>query len=169
MKCIGIIRDVDLGYDSKRYYKTIIKLGVKGIVVDNKGNIALFKKNNRSEYSLPGGEINEGENPRKSFKRKTKEETFCDVEIDYFMGYTEERRSQYNFKLISFVYLCHVEKCTNKKDSTGKVVWVKPDEALRLMKKSYNEVKESVYENLYHSKFIIARDIKIIEHYLKQI
>ena len=176
MKCIGIIRDEDFGDVSSRYYKTRNRRGARGIIIDNNGKIALFNKVKKNEFKLPGGGIDDDdEDPRQAFLREVKEETGCDVEIIDFLGYIEERRSQDNFKQISYVYIAKVIKNTYKlkltskeKDEGGKVIWVKPIEGLELVKKCINNLQASKHENLYHSKFIVTRDLKILEFYLSQ-
>lgn len=173
MKCIKIIKDEDFGNKSKRYYKTRLRYGARGIVLSNDGNIAIFNKANKNEYKLPGGGIDQGEEPKLAFKREVMEETGCEVEIIKEIGYIEERRSLDNFKQISYIYVSKVIK-NNKKlnltqkeiDEGGRLIWVKPEKALKLIENSFDNLKASKYEDLYHSKFIVKRDYDILEYYL---
>ena len=43
--------------------------------------IAIFYKSNKNEYKLPGGGMENDENPEEAFKREVLEETGCVVEI----------------------------------------------------------------------------------------
>ena len=54
-----------------------------------------------------------------------------------------------------------------EKEEGAKLIWVMPSKALELIQKSMDNIKESKYENIYHSKFIILRDKTILEYYLK--
>lgn len=57
----------------------IIPVSVKGIVLDN-GKIWL-RKNERNEWELPGGKLDEGEQPEETIIRELKEELGFDVEV----------------------------------------------------------------------------------------
>lgn len=47
------------------------------------------------------------------------------------------------------------------------MLWETPEKALELITKSYNELVASEYESVYATKFIVLRDRKILERYLK--
>jgi hypothetical protein len=50
-------------------------------------------------------------------------------------------------------------------DEGGKLIWMDFDEALNIMRNSLTKLIPSKYENLYVTKFIVTRDIKILEYY----
>lgn len=172
MKQIAIIKDEDFGLKSKEFNNPRIRYGARGIVIN--GNlIAVFNKSNKNEYKLPGGGIDEGENPEIAFKREVKEETGCEVEIIKCLGTIEEHKTLDNFKQISYVFVSKVIKDTKvldltdkEKDEGAKLLWLDEKEALDKITNCLNELKESNYENLYHSKFIVTRDRLILEYYL---
>lgn len=151
-----------------------LRLGARGIVIREDGKIAIFNKSNKNEYKLPGGGLEGEEEPEEAFKRETLEETGCEVEIIEYLGTTEEYKSLNNFKQISYVFVGKVLKDTKQlnvtekeKDEGAKLLWETPEKALELITKSYNELVASKYESVYATKFIVLRDRKILERYLK--
>ena len=135
----------------------------------------MFNKVNKNEYKLPGGGIENDESLEETFKREIKEETGCVVKIVERLGKIEEEKRKDNFKQTSYVYVAKVVRNTKKlnltekeKDEGGKLIWVTLDEGLKLISDCINNLKPSKYENLYHSKFIVLRDKKILEYYIKE-
>lgn len=176
MKCIRILKDEDFGLESKEFNNPRIRHGARGIIINEDGKIALFNKSNKNEYKLPGGGIDENEDPKYAFKREALEETGCEIEILDELGTIEEHKSLDNFKQKSFLFVAKVINDTGnlhltqkEKDEGAKLLWVKPEEGLELIKGCLDNLKESKYENLYHSKFIVKRDITILEYYLNNV
>lgn len=173
MGCIKVITDEDFGLKSVEFQNPRIRLGARGIIVNEEGKIAIFNKVNKNEYKLPGGGIDEGETPEEAFKREAKEETGCEIEIVKNLGTIEEHKSLENFKQISYLFVAKVIKDNHKlnltekeQDEGGRVIWVDEQEALSLVNNCMKALKESKHENLYHSKFIVMRDRYIIEYYI---
>lgn len=54
-----------------------------------------------------------------------------------------------------------------EKDEGAKLLWKTPKKALELIIKSYNELVASKYDSVYATKFVVLRDRKILEKYLK--
>lgn len=138
--------------------------------------IAIFNKSNKNEYKLPGGGVDKGEDIKEAFKRETLEETGCEIEIIDELGTIEEHKSLDNFKQISYIFVGKVLKDNNKleltqkeKDEGAKLIWVDKKKGLKLITECFENLKESKYENLYHSKFIVLRDRYILEYYLNNI
>lgn len=174
MECIKVLTDEDFGLNSIEFNNPRVRLGARGIIIDENGKIALFNKSNKNEYKLPGGGIDEGENPSEAFKREALEETGCEIEIIKSLGTIEEHKSLDNFKQISYIFVAkvinnkHELNLTQKeKDEGAKLLWINDKEGLKLITECFNVLKESEYENLYHSKFIVMRDRYILEYYLK--
>ena len=137
------------------------------------GKIAIFNKANKHEYKLPGGGIEENENPEDAFYREVAEETGCKVEIIKYLGVTEEYKYKNNFKQISYIYVSKVIEDTQKLNLTqkekyegAKLLWVEPIEALELIQNCINDLKDSQYEDVYATKFVVLRDRRILEYYL---
>ena len=167
MNCIRVLVDEDFGLKSVEFNNPRVRKGARGIIINSDGKIAVFNKANKNEYKLPGGGIDEGENPEEAFKREALEETGCEIEI------IEEHKSLDNFKQTSYIFVAKVVNDTHKlnltqkeKDEGAQLLWVDDTEALKLITDCYDKLKESKYENLYHSKFIALRDRYILEYYL---
>lgn len=124
--------------------------------------------------SYPGGGIEGDETPEEAFKREALEETGCEVEIIKSLGIAEEYKSQINFKQISYAFVGKVVKDTKKLNVTqkeqeegAKLLWKTPQNALEMITKCYDELIASKYESIYATRFIVLRDKKILEKYIK--
>ena len=153
--------------------KSIIRFGARGIVLNDEGKIAIIHKVNKNEYKLPGGGIDENEDANITFKRECEEEIASKVKILKILGTAEEYKSQENFKQLSFVFVAKKileykeNNLTEKeKDEGTEYLWLDKLDALEKMKKSLINLKESKYDSIYRTKFMVLRDIKIIEYYI---
>ncbi len=151
-----------------------IRIGARGIIVGDDGLIGVFNKQNKNEYKLPGGGVDEGESLEDAFIREVLEETGYLVEINKKLGIITENRSSDNFKQISHVYVANLIKNTGNLNLTekeidegGVFIWMDPKDAYEKIKNCINDLIESKYENIYHSKFIVTRDKYILEYYLE--
>lgn len=174
MKCIRVLKDEDFGLESVEFNNPRIRYGARGIIIREDGKIAIFNKSNKNEYKLPGGGVDNGEDIKEAFKREALEETGCEIEIIKELGTIEEHKSLDNFKQISYLFVGKVLKDNNQleltqkeKDEGAKLLWVDKEEGLKLIIDCFENLKESKYENLYHSKFIVLRDRYILEYYLE--
>lgn len=173
---IANITDKDFNIKEKNNNeKPIIRLGARGIILNDDGKIALIYKKSKNEYKLPGGGIEQNEEARTAFKRECEEELGCQIEILEDLGTIEEYKSQENFKQLSFVYVgnkimdLNSNKLTEKEKEEGtEYIWIPKLEALEKMKDSLENLKDSKYDNVYRSKFMVLRDIKILEYYLNR-
>lgn len=171
---ISVLVDEDFGLKSAVFDNPRIRLGARGIVVRKDGKIAVFNKSNKNEFKLPGGGIDDGENAKEGFLREVLEETGCTVEITKELGTIEEHKSLDNFKQISHVFVAKVIEdkgtlyLTEKEQKEGaKLLWMDEKEVLEKITDCINDLKESEYENLYHSKFIVERDRRILSYYIE--
>lgn len=168
------ITDEDIGEVSKDMNNPRLRLGARGIVIREDGKIAIFNKSNKNEYKLPGGGIEDDENLEEAFKREVLEETGCKVEIINKLGPTEEYKTLDNFKQISYIFVGKVVEDTKQlnvtqkeKDEGAKLIWETPENALKVITESYDKLVASKYESVYHTRFIVLRDRKILEYYMK--
>lgn len=175
MNLICAITDKDLNEKSVEMSNPEIRYGARGIVIRSDGKIAVFNKSKKNEYKLPGGSIEENENPRDAFKREVLEETGCIIEIIDELGTTEEYKSQDNFKQTSFIFVGKVMEDTKtlhltqrEKNEGAILIWEYPFRALELITNSYNNLIAPDYVSVYHTKFIVYRDRKILEFYLSK-
>lgn len=176
MNTIVKITDEDFGDKSVEMNNPEVRYGARGIVQRKDGMIAIFNKLNKNEYKLPGGGIDIGESPEQAFLREVLEETGCIVNEMKLIGIAEELKSKQNFKQISYVFISNVKEQTGKlsltkkeQDEGGQIIWISPKEALERIENSFLFLKESKYENMYHSKFINYRDKKILKFYIDMI
>lgn len=175
MNCIKILTDLDFNLEVKEFNNPRIRYGARGIVFNNKNEIAILNKVNKNEYKLVGGGIEENEDPTIAFKREVLEESGCKVEIDDCLGIIKEEKSQNNFMQISYVYIAHVIENTNQLDLTQKeidegsqLLWLDIDDAINKIKNSENNLIASKHEgamSVYHTKFVVRRDYTILKHY----
>lgn len=174
MNVIIEITDEMFGKKSIPFNNPKIRYGARGIIEREDGYIAVFNKKKKNEYKLPGGGIDEGEAPEIAFKREALEETGCEVEDIQLLGITKELKSLDNFQQISYVFKSKVLKDTGllqmtqkEKDEGGEIVWLSKEEALQRITNCGKELKESKYENIYHSRFINYRDKEILKYYIE--
>lgn len=171
------ITDKDFGLEEKINNDTpIVRMGSRGIIVNDEGKIAVIYKKNKNEYKLPGGGVENNENVKEAFKRECEEEIASQVEIINFLGTAEEYKSQENFKQLSFVFLGRkVMELNNtnfteqEKNEGTSYLWLDKLDALEKMKYSLKNLKSSEYDNVYRTRFMVLRDIKILEYYINKI
>ncbi len=172
MNCIKVLTDLDFGLEIKKFDNPRIRYGARGIVFNDKNEIAILNKANKNEYKLVGGGIEENEDPTLAFKREVLEEAGCKVEIDDCLGTIREEKSQDNFMQTSYVYVAHVIEDTKhlnltqkEIDEGSKLIWLNIDDAIKIIKDCEDKLKPSKYEDVYHTKFIVRRDYTILTHY----
>ncbi|MBQ9790993.1 MAG: NUDIX domain-containing protein, partial [Clostridia bacterium] len=146
----------------------------RGIVVDG-DKIAILNKAKKNEFKLPGGGVEEGEDYQVAFEREVMEETGCEVHNTVLLGTIEEIKTGNNFYQKSYVFKADVSNNTGKLHLTEKeigegarVVWMTIDEAIEKISSCYKDIKASPCdkdEGVYASKFIIKRDLKILDYY----
>lgn len=175
MNVICEITDECFGEQSIKFNNPYVRYGARGIVQREDGKIAVFNKKNKNEYKLPSGGIDDGETPEEAFKREVLEETGCKIENIQELGVTKELKSHENFQQISYVFTSKVAKINEKLNLTekeieegGELIWLTLEEALKKIMNSKNTMKESKYENMYHSKFINYRDTEILKYFLSK-
>jgi ADP-ribose pyrophosphatase YjhB (NUDIX family) len=145
---------------------------VRGIVVDQADNVAVFNKGNANEYKLPGGMVSDGESIEGTFLSEIKREIGCEIEIIEDIGIVEEHMGQDDIIQETYVYVGRVlekgkiDYNNQEVDEFGKVMWVSPEEALKLISDYKKEVDMQDIENVYHAKFSVYRDEFITRYYL---
>ena len=170
-KLLDKLNDLWVDAGLKLIYVLIIL--IVGIVWMNKGD----KENTTNSLTQNIEEtVENDEEPSEGFAREVLEETGCKIDIIKKLGVTEEYISMKGAKQISHIFVAKVRDNTNvlsltekEKSEGAKLIWVTPQEALRLMENSYNKLTPSTYENdydVYRMKFISLRDRKILEYYI---
>lgn len=176
MQCIKILKDEDFSLNSIPFNNPRIRLGARGIIINQANEIAIFNKKIKNEFKLIGGGIKTDETPEEAFQREALEECGCQVEIIDCLGTIEEHKSLDNFKQISYIFVAKVVKNTEvtnltqkEKEEESRVLWLTLEHAINLVKCSENNLQASKYENIYHSRFIVRRDYEILNYYQKSL
>ena len=163
--------DVDFGLEDIKISNPKKREVVKGIVVDQSGAVAIFNKRIENEYKLPGGVINDL-SIEETFLQEIKRIIGCDIEIIENMGIIEESMAQDEIEQTTYVFVGRVlekgkiDYQNQDVDEFGKVMWVSPEEALKLISDYKKEVNNGEIENLYHAKFSVYKDEFIVRYYL---
>lgn len=172
MKCIKTITDEDFGLKMAPFKEEKHRFGARGLVFNEKEQIAILYKKKQNEYKLIGGGIENSEEPIEAFKREVLEEAGCKIEIDNCLGTVEEFKSKYNFKQTSYVYVSHVIEnigYTNytkqELDDDSELLWMNIDDAIKLIKECENQLTKLDSDDAYQFKFIARRDYEILNYY----
>lgn len=169
---LKIFSDGTFGLEDKDMSSAKRRTIVRGIVVDQAGNVALFNKRVANEYKLPGGVVKEGETTEETFLKEIKREIGCEIEIIEDIGIIEEHMAQDDIIQETYVYVGRVlekgkiDYNNQEVDEFGKVMWVSPEEALKLVSDYKKEVDAQDIENTYHAKYSVYRDEFITRYYL---
>lgn len=165
------ITDEDFGLNNFGFDYLEFRYGARGIVIREDGKIALLNKVNKNIYKLPGGGIEDNETPEEAFKREILEETGCIIDIINKIGTTEEYKTKIKFKQVSHIFVGKVIDDTHKlnltqkeKEEGAKLVWVTPQEGLKLINECYDRLKATNIS--YSGMFVALRDKKILELYI---
>lgn len=168
------LTDEDFGIEAQEMNNSKLRMAARGIVIRADGKIAIQNKTNKNEFKLVGGGMEINEDPIIAFKREILEEAGCEVEIIKQLGTTEEYKGLQNLKQISHIFIANVIKDTHKlhltekeKSEGAKLLWVNPKEALQLITDCYNNLLPSEYDDVYDTRFVVLRDRKILEYFLK--
>jgi len=124
----------------------------RAVVFDSDSRIGLLHVTNHNYYKLPGGGIEEGEDVKKALDRECKEELGVEVDVIKEVGSIIEYRAQFKVHQISYCFLANTSSekrapnFTDEEKSTGfEIVWVEPEEALKLLKLKQTSDYEGKY------------------------
>lgn len=135
----------------------------RAVVIDENGLIGLLYVSKEGYYKLPGGGLEESENPLIALRRECQEEIGCTIEILNEIGLVTEYRKKFNLKQISYCYIAKVvgEKKLpvfdeGERELGFEVTWLKYAAAKRALEKSNLQFYEG-------ELYIIPRDRAILE------
>mgnify|MGYP000949579318 FL=1 len=113
---------------------------------------------------------------QEAFRRECEEELGCVVDIIKELGIAIEYKSQENFKQLSFVYKARKVDELESNDLTEKekaegteYVWLPKLQAPRKMKESLEKLGSSDYDSVYRTRFMVLRDVRILDHYINNV
>ena len=171
------ITDLDFNINPVEFNNPRIRYSARGIVINDEGKIALLCKKNINLYKLVGGGLNDNETPIEGFIREVKEEIGAEIGNIKYIGEIYEEKSLDNFIQVSYVYIANILKVGKPNFTFEEIIdgsyieWVYPTLAKKLLTKSLNDVKPSKNDeplSVYHSKFIVKRDLEILNNYISQ-
>lgn len=171
------ITDLDFNIKPVEFNNPKIRYSARGIVTNDEGKIALLCKKNINLYKLVGGGLNDNETPIEGFIREVKEEIGAEIGNIKYIGEIYEEKSLDNFIQVSYVYIANILKVGKPSFTFEEIIdgsyieWVYPTLAKKLLTKSLNDVKPSKNDeplSVYHSKFIVKRDLEILNNYISQ-
>ena len=177
IKLIAKITDEDIGETSQGMKDNgMYRKGARGLVFNQEGKVAIFYKEKKNQYKLPGGGLEGNETFEEAFVREVREEIGCDVEIISCLGEIEEWKTKDNFRQVSRVFIGKVIKdwkqlqlTQMEQDEGGKVLWFSLAEALEKIESCYEHLRASNYSSIYSSKFVIKRDVSILKYYIEKV
>lgn len=106
MKHLLTIDETDFGRLSQvktgQYWQ---RLAVRAVVLDEQGKIYLMHMSKRGTYKLPGGGVDDGEDPHSALSRELMEEVGVDIEVIDEIGQVIEYRDGPMMEQISLCYL----------------------------------------------------------------
>lgn len=176
MICIKKITDNDFNNPIISIKNPRRRYSARGLVFNDKGEIAILYKKKKNEYKLIGGGMLNDEKPYETFKREALEETGCEININKCLGTIEEVKSHDNFIQISYVYVSHVIKNNKKLYLTQQEIaeksiclWLNIEDAIKCIHDCEDKLIASNYDgemSIYHTKFIVRRDYEILKYYI---
>ena len=130
--------------------------------------IAILAAEKLQIHKLPGGGIDAHESISEGLEREILEETGCKIGNIRELGITVEQRDSIALLQFSYVFCADVVDDSGKPSFTEKeaaegfrLQWMRVSEALDLMKQQDSPVT-------YAAKFIHARDLAILEYWLRK-
>ena len=109
-KLITKITDNDFGLKFCDMEKPQLRKGARGIVIREDGKIAIFNKANKHEYKLPGGGIEENENPENEILNKYLDYIeFCS-DVFKINNLSQNYRRNYQIEELNIWYLIFLYK-----------------------------------------------------------
>lgn len=119
MQIIRIITEIDFNResDSTNWSSFSERIGVRAIIFNDLGQIALMHVTNKDYYKLPGGGVDPGESLEDALKRELNEEAGVEsYDLIGEVGEIDEYREEWN-KLSK--HLCYIVKLTSHLGSSS--------------------------------------------------
>ena len=160
MKQIALINPENVTEKEASAYR--VRQAARAIVFDNDKSVALLHATKYNYYKLPGGGIEEGENPVAALKRECLEEIGCNIEIIGELGTTLEYRKKFELKQTSYCYIANLlggkgvpQLMPDEMEEGFQTVWLPIEEAIE-------KVQSGSLEK-YQAQFMIPRDTAFLK------
>jgi 8-oxo-dGTP diphosphatase len=160
MKLLTTLNNDNVTEEESKDYK--YRQAVRGIAMNNEGNIALNYSRKYKYYALPGGGVEKDESLENAFIRECKEEIGCIVEILKEVGITKEFMK--NKSLINEEF-CYVVKVIE--DNKG--LSLEEDEAEEDLVVEWMDVDKAIHLITTVNSLPSLRDVAFLEEYKNQI
>ncbi|MEG0894860.1 MAG: NUDIX domain-containing protein [Oscillospiraceae bacterium] len=161
-----VITEKETENGQKKICKNINRYASRGILLNDKNQIALMRIGVKDLYKLPGGGIENNETKTEAFIREIKEETGYDCNIIAEIGKITEHKYKNNFCQLSYCFIAKkcgdnpVQNLTEKEKKLGfSLVWKNITDAVKEMTCSVEKCLD------YSDKFLMHRDKYIIEYF----
>ena len=160
MNQIALINPENVTEEEVQNYK--IREASRAVVFDNENKVALLHATKYNYFKLPGGGIENVENPEAALKRECLEEIGCNIEIIKELGTILEYRKKFNIKQISYCYTAKVvgekgnpQLMQDEIEEGFQTVWLPIEVALNKVSNGKREI--------YEAQYMISRDTIILE------
>lgn len=137
---------------------------VRAILIRKDGKIAVMHEARSGLYALPGGGIEEGEDPTAALVREIFEETGCSCDTIESLGIVSENRFHADSTRLSYFFVVHTSEenatphFTEEEISLGTILeWHTPENALHLIRDVTHDTPQK--------KFLQARDLAALNAY----
>ena len=159
-------------------YKETFGAGIKQyksirvVLLDAQNLAAVLYVGKVKFYTLPGGEVDEGETPEQAAIRETREETGCDSEIVCPLGIIEENSRTCSWNGVSTCFLSKVKGTKGVQnltqielDEETEVRWYDLHEALKIITNQEITARDERETGI--GKIIQERDITLLNEAIK--
>lgn len=166
MKKISHISDLTLNISSL-VSNSPWHYAARAFLINKTGHLALSHERATGLYALVGGTMEIGESPQQCLLRELKEETGCDCQIQFPLGFITENRGILNYRKKSFFYVASVlspgtvKQTQEEKILQQEILWLPINEA-------YHIIEKQIYTSIQY-QFIQKRDIIAFEEFLSLI
>ncbi len=160
-----IITDSDFFGGDPMYLGRVERYASRGVLISDTGKVGLLYAKRLYCYKLPGGGIRRGEAEREALRRELLEETGYRCRVLQKLGTVEEHKIRRSYMQISAAFTARAEgepgepKFTSAERRIGfELRWLELEDAVQLMKKEFSATND------YGKKFLLARDLAILEY-----